>query len=83
MADVYITLLEPNKTLILVDDDVPPAWRVRWKAGAARPHHLHGGGQGLARAKAGFAVVDLRLEDGSGLMSWRLCRKRAKPASWC
>ena len=61
-----------DKTLLLVDDDVPFLTRLA-RAMEARGYEVTTAntikdGREMARAKKpGFAVVDLRLEDGNGL----------------
>lgn len=72
MADAEMPFIPEDKILILVDDDVPFLARLA-RAMESRGYEVSTAstvreGKELARAKKpGFAVVDLRLEDGSGL----------------
>jgi len=72
MSDEEFAALGPDRTLLLVDDDVPFLNRLA-KAMEKRgflPQTAETVAQGKAIAQSrppAYAVIDLRLEDGSGL----------------
>jgi len=78
-------LPEGDRTLLIVDDDAPLCQRLarameRRGFIVATAESVAGGVQAVASAPSAFAVVDLRLTDGSGLDVVKALRK-ARPSA--
>src|SRR6185312_4231382 len=81
MAETQQTPIEPNMTLLLVDDDKPFLQRLA-RAMEARGYAVETAdtvAEGIRKADTAppaYAVVDMRLEDGNGLDVLERVRRR-------
>lgn len=85
MNPVLANLAESERTLLIVDDDAPLCQRLarameRRGFLVATAESVAGGVQAVESAPSAFAVVDLRLADGSGLDVVKALRK-ARPTA--